>query len=94
MVGHPFLQFDDAMEDDDEEEEEEDFAEIELSNIMFSGRRRATAQVDYSSEEALKKAGLSNEAEATADAEEEDPEFQVSSPPRRQSSLTLNADLA
>ncbi|KAF9467464.1 hypothetical protein BDZ94DRAFT_1249449 [Collybia nuda] len=49
---------DDNEEEDDDEEEEEDFEEIDPSAILPTGRRTRGVRVDYSSEEALKKAGL------------------------------------
>ncbi|SPO24768.1 uncharacterized protein UTRI_01741_B [Ustilago trichophora] len=81
---------DDGEDDDDEEEDEDDFnidddelaeliedeeelAEIDTSNIVWTGRRR-NAPLDYSSEEALNKAGL-NSAAAAAEQEEDDAEF-------------------
>lgn len=57
-------------------EDEEELAEIDTSNIVWTGRRR-NAPLDYSSEEALKQAGLDTGA-AAADQEEDDAEFHVS----------------
>ncbi|TKY86742.1 hypothetical protein EX895_004382 [Sporisorium graminicola] len=82
---------DDEGADDDDEDEEDDFnidddelaeliedeeelAEIDTSNIVWTGRRR-NAPLDYSSEEALKQAGLDSGATAV-DHEEDDAEFQ------------------
>lgn len=57
-------------------EDEEELAEIDTSNIVWTGRRR-NAPLDYSSEEALKQAGLDS-ANAGAEQEDEDAEFRVS----------------
>ena len=57
-------------------EDEEELAEIDTSNIVWTGRRR-NAPLDYSSEEALKQAGLDSDTTA-AEQEEEDAEFHVS----------------
>ncbi|SPO23063.1 uncharacterized protein UTRI_01741 [Ustilago trichophora] len=68
---------DDFNIDDDELaeliEDEEELAEIDTSNIVWTGRRR-NAPLDYSSEEALNKAGL-NSGAAAAEQEEDDAEF-------------------
>ncbi|CDR88636.1 uncharacterized protein SPSC_05240 [Sporisorium scitamineum] len=68
---------DDYNIDDDELaeliEDEEELAEIDMSNIVWTGRRR-NAPLDYSSEEALKQAGLDSGA-AAVDQEEDDAEF-------------------
>ncbi|EST07560.1 Histone chaperone domain CHZ [Kalmanozyma brasiliensis GHG001] len=81
---------DEEDEDDDEEDEEDDYnidddelaelieddeelAEIDTSNIVWTGRRR-NAPLDYSSEEALKQAGLDSGAPA-GEQEEDDAEF-------------------
>lgn len=66
----PFLQLAELIED------EEELAEIDTSNIVWTGRRR-NAPLDYSSEEALNKAGL-NSGAAAAEQEEDDAEFHVS----------------
>lgn len=58
-------------------EDEEELAEIDTSNIVYTGRRR-NAPLDYSSEEALKQAGLAS-GNAAAEQEEDDAEFRVSS---------------
>ncbi|SAM80242.1 uncharacterized protein UBRO_02358 [Ustilago bromivora] len=64
--------------DDDELAEliqdEEELAEIDTSNIVWTGRRR-NAPLDYSSEEALKQAGL-DKSSAAVEQEEDDAEFQ------------------
>jgi len=65
-----YLQLAELIEDDEE------LAEIDPSNIVNTGRRR-NAPLDYSSEEALKNAGL-DPASAPAEQEEEDAEFKVS----------------
>ncbi|GAC96391.1 hypothetical protein PHSY_003971 [Pseudozyma hubeiensis SY62] len=70
---------DDYNIDDDELaeliEDDEELAEIDTSNIVWTGRRR-NAPLDYSSEEALKQAGLDSGAAAAAgEQEEEDAEF-------------------
>jgi hypothetical protein len=57
-------------------EDEEELAEIDPSNIVYTGRRR-NAPLDYTSEEALKQAGLDSGAGA-AEPDEEDAEFKVS----------------
>lgn len=57
-------------------EDEEELAEIDTSNIVWTGRRR-NAPLDYSSEEALKQAGL-DKGSAAAEQEEDDAEFHVS----------------
>ncbi|KAH8107872.1 hypothetical protein BXZ70DRAFT_913047 [Cristinia sonorae] len=58
-------------EDDDDEMEEDNLEEIDTSAILAPGARRSTrgVRIDYSSEEALKKAGLTPEQ-----AEEEEHE--------------------
>ncbi|KZO95739.1 hypothetical protein CALVIDRAFT_537726 [Calocera viscosa TUFC12733] len=70
---------DEEMDDDEDDEEEEEEEEEEVgfvegddpdpSLIISAPRRRA--QVDYSSKEALEKAGLAPEPEAAADEEDE-----------------------
>ena len=57
-------------------EDEEELAEIDTSNIIWTGRRR-NAPLDYSSEEALKQAGLDS-GSAAVEQEEDDAEFHVS----------------
>lgn len=54
------------FQEEDEEEEEEEFEEIDPSAIV--GRRTRGVKVDYTSKEALEKAGLNPEEEE----EEED----------------------
>nr|CDI52457.1 conserved hypothetical protein [Melanopsichium pennsylvanicum 4] len=54
-------------------EDEDELAEIDASNIVWTGRRR-NAPLDYSSEEALKQAGLAPES-AAVEQEEDDAEF-------------------
>ncbi|RDX42733.1 hypothetical protein OH76DRAFT_1410902 [Lentinus brumalis] len=73
----------DEDEDDDEDEEEEeededeemaeedDFEEIDPSAIITSSRRTRGVRVDYSSAEALAKAGLKPEEAAEDDENEE-----------------------
>lgn len=56
-------------------EDEEELAEIDPSNIVYTGRRR-NAPLDYTSEEALKQAGLDSGA-ASAEHDDEDAEFKV-----------------
>ena len=53
-------------------QDEEELAEIDASNIVWTGRRR-NAPLDYSSEEALRQAGLDSGSGA-AEPEEEDAE--------------------
>ncbi|SOV04349.1 uncharacterized protein UDID_02358 [Ustilago sp. UG-2017a] len=84
-------QDDEGADDDEEEEQDEGFsidddelaeliqdeeelAEIDTSNIVWTGRRR-NAPLDYSSEEALKQAGL-DKSSAAVEQEEDDAEFQ------------------
>ncbi|KAJ1029739.1 hypothetical protein NDA13_002982 [Ustilago tritici] len=55
-------------------QDEEELAEIDTSNIVWTGRRR-NAPLDYSSEEALKQAGL-DKSSAAVEQEEDDTEFQ------------------
>ncbi|KAJ2922572.1 hypothetical protein H1R20_g14512, partial [Candolleomyces eurysporus] len=60
---------DEEMEEDDEEEEE-DFEEIDPSAIISGGRRTRGVRVDYTSEEALAKAGFTgNEMDEDDDEE-------------------------
>ncbi|RXW14076.1 hypothetical protein EST38_g11778 [Candolleomyces aberdarensis] len=59
---------DEEMEEDDEEEE--DFEEIDPSAIIPTGRRTRGVRVDYTSQEALAKAGLTgNEMDEDDDEE-------------------------
>jgi len=58
-------------EDDDEDDDEDEFDEINPSVILPSGRRTRGIKVDYTSTEALRKAGL----KAEDDAEEEEDSF-------------------
>ena len=60
-------------------QDEEELAEIDTSNIVWTGRRR-NAPLDYSSEEALKQAGL-DKSSAAVEQEEDDAECQVSAIP-------------
>ncbi|PFH45709.1 hypothetical protein AMATHDRAFT_71189 [Amanita thiersii Skay4041] len=54
----------DEDEDEDEEEEaEETFEEIDPSAILSTGRRTRGIKVDYTSKEALEKAGLKGDEE-------------------------------
>ncbi|PWZ00681.1 hypothetical protein BCV70DRAFT_216837 [Testicularia cyperi] len=79
----------DDSDDDDEEsgedeedldvsldDDDEDFEEIDPSNIVYTGRRR-NAPLDYSSEEALRQAGLDKDVNTTTaeEQEEDDTEF-------------------
>ncbi|KAF8637435.1 hypothetical protein AX17_002821 [Amanita inopinata Kibby_2008] len=57
----------DGEEEDDDEEVEESFEEIDPSAIISTGRRTRGVRVDYTSREALEKAGLTGD-----DDEEED----------------------
>jgi len=55
-------------EDDDDDEMEEDFSEIDPSAILASRpRRAATRNINYASQEALQKAGLTQEDEDDED---------------------------
>ncbi|KAI0709548.1 hypothetical protein C8T65DRAFT_649073 [Cerioporus squamosus] len=77
----PDAVMDDDEDDDDEEEEEEDedeemaeeddLEEIDPSAIITSSRRTRGVRVDYSSAEALAKAGLKPEDAAEDDENEE-----------------------
>ncbi|KAH9892673.1 hypothetical protein C8Q73DRAFT_67867 [Cubamyces lactineus] len=58
-------------EDEDEMEEEDDLSELDPSQIINSGRRTRGVRVDYSSAEALAKAGLKPEDAAEDDENEE-----------------------
>ncbi|KAF8588679.1 hypothetical protein K439DRAFT_579997 [Ramaria rubella] len=64
-------------EDDDEMEGEEDLQEIDPAAILPQGRRTRGVKVDYTSAEALKKAGLENGASAKADEDDEDSDAMV-----------------
>ncbi|KAJ2919935.1 hypothetical protein MD484_g439, partial [Candolleomyces efflorescens] len=60
---------DEEMEEDDEEEEE-DLEEIDPTAILPTGRRTRGVRVDYTSQEALAKAGLTgNEMDEDDDEE-------------------------
>ena len=59
-----------AFQDDDDDDDEVD-PEIDPSAIISSGRRTRGVKVDYTSAEALKKAGLKPEGEDDDDEEEE-----------------------
>ncbi|KAJ3564918.1 hypothetical protein NP233_g7980 [Leucocoprinus birnbaumii] len=60
---------DDGEEEEDDEEVEESFAEIDPSAIVSGGRRTRGVRVDYTSKEALEKAGLKP---GDADEDEDD----------------------
>ena len=60
-------------------EDEEELAEIDTSNIVWTGRRR-NAPLDYSSEDALKQAGLDS-GTAAVEPEDDDAEFHVGPTP-------------
>ncbi|KAH9484863.1 Histone H2A.Z-specific chaperone CHZ1 [Psilocybe cubensis] len=60
-------------EEEEEEEEEEDFEEIDPSAILPTGRRTRGVKVDYTSQEALAKAGL--QANDDGDDSDEDVEM-------------------
>jgi len=62
---------DENVEEDDEMEGEEDFTEIDAGAILPQGRRTRGVKVDYTSAEALKKAGLENGETAKEDEDEE-----------------------
>jgi len=49
---------DDDMDDDEDEDEEDGFDEIDPGAILPTGRRTRGVKVDYTSSEALRKAGL------------------------------------
>ncbi|KAF8844700.1 hypothetical protein BDN67DRAFT_962647, partial [Paxillus ammoniavirescens] len=59
------------IEEDEDEEEEELDPEIDPSAIISSGRRTRGKKVDYTSAEALAKAGLKPEGEDDDDEDEE-----------------------
>ncbi|KAF8520365.1 hypothetical protein BU17DRAFT_88954 [Hysterangium stoloniferum] len=59
------------MDEDVELEEEEDFGEIDPTAILPTGRRTRGVRVDYTSAEALKKAGFENGEGAEGDEEDE-----------------------
>jgi len=64
---------DDEMEEDDDDDDDDDedhLDEIDLSAILSSGRRTRGIKVDYTSGEALKKAGLKPEDEGEEEGEE------------------------
>lgn len=77
-----------------EDVEDDDFAEIEPTNILYGRTRRAAAaNIDYSSEEALQKAGLSK-GDASGAYDEDDAEFKVGPFFRfSYTSFTLHEDL-
>ncbi|KAK0195019.1 histone H2A.Z-specific chaperone CHZ1 [Armillaria mellea] len=54
---------DDAEEEEDEDEEDDDMAEIDPAAILPTSRRTRGARVDYTSVEALSKAGLTEKDE-------------------------------
>ncbi|GLB36964.1 putative histone chaperone domain CHZ [Lyophyllum shimeji] len=62
---------DDDDEEEESEEEEEDFEEIDPSAILSTGRRTRGVKIDYTSKEALAKAGL----QGNEDDEDEDVEM-------------------
>ncbi|KAK0213199.1 histone H2A.Z-specific chaperone CHZ1 [Desarmillaria ectypa] len=54
---------DDAEEEEEEEEEDDDMEEIDPAAILPTSRRTRGARVDYTSAEALSKAGLTEKDE-------------------------------
>ncbi|KAK0476802.1 histone H2A.Z-specific chaperone CHZ1 [Armillaria novae-zelandiae] len=54
---------DDAEEEEEEDEEDDDMAEIDPAAILPTSRRTRGARVDYTSAEALSKAGLTGKDE-------------------------------
>lgn len=58
------------QDDEEEEEEEEGDPEIDPSAIITGGRRTRGVKVDYTSKEALEKAGLKPEEEEDDDDDE------------------------
>ncbi|KAF9010730.1 hypothetical protein BDQ17DRAFT_1322522 [Cyathus striatus] len=65
-------------EEDDSEEEEDSLEEIDPSAILPTGRRTRGVKIDYSSEEALQRAGLKRE-----DLEEEEDDVTMKEKPQR-----------
>ncbi|KAF8518721.1 hypothetical protein JB92DRAFT_2054898 [Gautieria morchelliformis] len=57
--------------EDDDMEEEDEYQEIDAGAILPQGRRTRGVKVDYTSPEALKKAGLDSGDGAEADEEDE-----------------------
>jgi len=63
---------DDEMEDDDDDDDDEEdgFDEIDPAIILPPGRRTRGIKVDYTSNEALRKAGLKPEDDAEEEGED------------------------
>jgi len=61
----------DEDDDDDDDDDEDEFDEIDPQAVLPSGRRTRGVRVDYSSAEALRKAGLKPED----DGEDEEESF-------------------
>ncbi|KAF5386252.1 hypothetical protein D9615_002633 [Tricholomella constricta] len=87
-------------DDDDEEEEEEDeeaeetFEEIDPSAILSTGRRTRGVKVDYTSQEALQRAGLQgNEKDEDEDEDVEMKDYKFSSTYLRQASPSLDPNI-
>jgi len=61
---------DEVDEDEDDDDDEDEFDEIDPKAVLPSGRRTRGVKVDYTSTEALRKAGLKPEDDAEEEGED------------------------
>jgi len=61
---------DDEMDEGDSDDEEDEFEEIDPTAVLPSGRRTRGVRVDYTSTEALRKAGLKPEDDVEEEGED------------------------